>query len=66
MYPNILNVSKDTLRSLDIGEICLKKLKKQIGNAVPVNLAYAVGRAVVRLLNQIEIADSSDIDRIAC
>ncbi len=27
---------------------------KQIGNAVPVNLAYAVGRAVVRLLNQIE------------
>ena len=39
---------------------------KQIGNAVPVNLAYAVGRAIVRLLNQIEIADSSDIDRIAC
>lgn len=27
---------------------------KQIGNAVPVNLAYAVGRAAVRLLNQIE------------
>ncbi len=27
---------------------------KQIGNAVPVNLAYAVGRAVVRLLNEIE------------
>jgi DNA (cytosine-5)-methyltransferase 1 len=39
---------------------------KQIGNAVPVNLAYAVGRAIVRLLNQIEIADSSDINRIAC
>ncbi len=27
---------------------------KQIGNAVPVNLAYAVGRALVRLFNQIE------------
>lgn len=27
---------------------------RQIGNAVPVNLAYAVGRAVVRLLNDIE------------
>lgn len=28
---------------------------KQIGNAVPVNLAYAVGRSLIRLLNQIEI-----------
>lgn len=27
---------------------------KQIGNAVPVNLAWAMGRALVRLLNQIE------------
>ena len=27
---------------------------RQIGNAVPVNLAYAVGRSVVRLLNDIE------------
>ena len=27
---------------------------KQIGNAVPVNLAYAVGRSLVRLLNDIE------------
>lgn len=27
---------------------------KQIGNAVPVNLAYAIGRALVRLLNDIE------------
>ena len=27
---------------------------KQIGNAVPVNLAYAMGRALVRLLNQAE------------
>ena len=26
---------------------------KQIGNAVPVNLAYAVGRSLVRLLNDI-------------
>lgn len=28
---------------------------KQIGNAVPVNLAYAVGRRVVHLLNQVEV-----------
>ncbi len=28
---------------------------KQIGNAVPVNLAWAMGRALVRLLNDIEI-----------
>ena len=27
---------------------------KQIGNAVPVNLAFAMGRALVRLLNQLE------------
>lgn len=27
---------------------------KQIGNAVPVNLAWAMGRALVRLLNDIE------------
>ncbi len=27
---------------------------KQIGNAVPVNLAYAVGRSIVRLLNDME------------
>ena len=27
---------------------------KQIGNAVPVNLAYAMGRSLVRLLNDIE------------
>lgn len=30
---------------------------KQIGNAVPVNLAWAVGRAVMRLMNQIEQID---------
>lgn len=28
---------------------------KQIGNAVPVNLSYAIGRSLVRLLNQIEL-----------
>lgn len=28
---------------------------KQIGNAVPVNLAFAIGRALVRLLNQIPL-----------
>lgn len=26
---------------------------KQIGNAVPVNLAWAIGRALVRMLNQL-------------
>ena len=28
---------------------------KQIGNAVPVNLSWAIGRAVMRLFNQIDI-----------
>jgi len=32
---------------------------KQIGNAVPVNLAYAMGRALVRLLNDIERSESA-------
>ena len=32
---------------------------KQIGNAVPVNLAYAVGRVLIRLLNEIESASST-------
>lgn len=27
---------------------------KQIGNAVPVNLASAIGRSIIRLLNDIE------------
>ena len=31
---------------------------KQIGNAVPVNLAYAMGRALIRLLNSIEKASN--------
>jgi DNA (cytosine-5)-methyltransferase 1 len=32
---------------------------KQIGNAVPVNLAYALGRSLVRLLNEIESISSN-------
>lgn len=31
---------------------------KQIGNAVPVNLAYAVGRSLVALLNKIEVTQA--------
>jgi DNA (cytosine-5)-methyltransferase 1 len=34
---------------------------KQIGNAVPVNLAYAVGRSLIRLLNDIEAADKKSL-----
>lgn len=30
---------------------------KQIGNAVPVNLAYAIGRSLIRLFNDIEMLD---------
>ena len=30
---------------------------KQIGNAVPFNLAWAVGRSIMRLMNQIEAID---------
>lgn len=33
---------------------------KQIGNAVPVNLAFAMGRALVRLLNAIEMLNGKD------
>jgi DNA (cytosine-5)-methyltransferase 1 len=32
---------------------------KQIGNAVPVNLAFAVGRSLVKLLNDIEVMNFS-------
>lgn len=32
---------------------------RQIGNAVPVNLAYALGRSLVRLFNDIELLDTS-------
>lgn len=43
---------------------------KQIGNAVPVNLAYAIGRAVIRLMNDIddlspENVDVAEVDRLA-
>lgn len=31
---------------------------KQIGNAVPVNLAWAIGRSLMRLMNQIDIIDN--------
>lgn len=34
---------------------------KQIGNAVPVNLAWAVGRAVMRMFNEIEDVLSRDV-----
>lgn len=33
------------------GKLC--SVYKQIGNAVPVNLAYAMGRALIRMLNQL-------------
>lgn len=32
---------------------------KQIGNAVPVNLAWSVGRAIIRLMNQIDEIDKT-------
>lgn len=35
---------------------------KQIGNAVPVNLAWAMGRAVMRLMNDLEQAAPAPID----
>ncbi|WP_423186833.1 DNA (cytosine-5-)-methyltransferase [Alishewanella sp. d11] len=41
---------------------------KQIGNAVPVNLAYAVGRSIIRMLNAIELPTRkklSDLDEIS-
>lgn len=36
-------------------EGCLSEQYKQIGNAVPVNLAYAIGRSLIRLLNSNEV-----------
>jgi DNA (cytosine-5)-methyltransferase 1 len=39
----------------------ITSIYKQIGNAVPVNLAYAVGRALIRLLNEIELLSPSEI-----
>ncbi len=37
---------------------------KQIGNAVPVNLAWAVGRSLIRLLNQMPLRDSEELPEI--
>ncbi|MCF6288001.1 MAG: DNA cytosine methyltransferase, partial [Proteobacteria bacterium] len=34
---------------------------KQIGNAVPVNLAYAMGKSLVNLLNSIEVLKNAEI-----
>lgn len=34
---------------------------KQIGNAVPVNLAWAVGRSLIRLFNDIQKAEPSEV-----
>lgn len=34
---------------------------KQIGNAVPVNLAYALGKSLVQLLNEIEALDNAKL-----
>ena len=35
---------------------------KQIGNAVPVNLAYAIGRSLMRLFNEIDARQHEDLD----
>jgi len=34
---------------------------KQIGNAVPVNLAYAIGRSLIRLLNEIDNTNPENV-----
>lgn len=39
---------------------------KQIGNAVPVNLAWAVGRSVMRLMNMIEQIDRGEKPKDIC
>lgn len=52
----------------DNWEFCgsLSSKYKQIGNAVPVNLAWAIGRAVLRLFNQIDaIIPQNIIDKSA-
>lgn len=38
---------------------------RQIGNAVPVNLSYAIGRSIVRLLNDIELCQNKSSLKIA-
>ncbi|MCM1520907.1 MAG: DNA (cytosine-5-)-methyltransferase [Lachnoclostridium sp.] len=50
----------------DSWEFCgsLSSKYKQIGNAVPVNLSYAIGRSLIRLFNQIEdVMPQKDVDR---
>ncbi|PTQ18203.1 DNA (cytosine-5-)-methyltransferase [Vibrio splendidus] len=37
---------------------------KQIGNAVPVNMARALGHSLVRLLNDIEVLDTSETNNL--
>ncbi|MFW1433811.1 DNA cytosine methyltransferase, partial [Vibrio parahaemolyticus] len=37
---------------------------KQIGNAVPVNMARALGHSLVRLLNDIETLDTTNTSRL--
>ncbi|HGE6115872.1 TPA: DNA cytosine methyltransferase, partial [Vibrio cholerae] len=37
---------------------------KQIGNAVPVNMARALGHSLVRLLNDIETLDTANTSRL--
>jgi DNA (cytosine-5)-methyltransferase 1 len=46
----------------DSWEFCgsLSSQYKQIGNAVPVNLSFAVGRSLIKLLNDIESVSSSE------
>ena len=57
-FADVMGVSRATVRSwIDSGNMSSKY--KQIGNAVPVNLAYAVGRSIVRLLNQIHTLEKN-------
>ena len=37
----------------------MTQIYKQIGNAVPVNLAHALGESLVRLLNAIEVLEDA-------
>ncbi len=37
---------------------------KQIGNAVPINLAYAIGRSLIKILNDIHLAEIQNLEQI--
>ena len=39
---------------------------RQIGNAVPVNMAWAIGRSLIRLMNQIEMIERKDEPNTYC